>query len=229
MIVSPSNDITYPYTIRREAEDYAHGVGIASDNNWCSQGKKVQVMNNASTQSIFFDDIDTDHEGEYTLTFFYTNENKSTAYVQVNDDTAQLHSFNKAGGESSHDPLGFTTIRVNLRKGRNTLKIYSAGRSNTPAFDRILMMKEVSDTSAGSGVNETIADILTPEIRLINSRIVVNSGEKGDFTLYGIDGNPIMRKPLRSGYNEFDVKSWSGTVVANVHNGSASFSKKFVL
>ena len=229
MILSESNELAYPYTIRREAEDYVQGVGVATDNAWCSQGKKAQVMNNASTQSILFDDIEADYEGEYTLTFFYTNENKSTAYVQVNDDEALQHSFNKAGGESSHDPLGFTTIRVNLKKGRNTLKIYSAGRSATPAFDRILLMKEVSDLPAGSGVNVTAADFLTPEIRLIDGHIVVNSLEEGEFTLYGIDGNEIMRKSLRSGCNEFDVKSFSGAAVANVHHGSASFSKKFLL
>ncbi|MDE6423335.1 MAG: hypothetical protein K2K95_07945, partial [Muribaculaceae bacterium] len=68
-----------------------------------------------------------------------------------------------------------------------------------------------------------------PEILLIDNRIVVNTLEEGDFTLYGIDGREIMRCPLRSGYNEFDVKSLSGTVVANVHDGSASFSKKFIL
>lgn len=229
MRISKSNDIAYPYTIRREAEDYVKGVGVANDNTWCSQGKKAQLMNNATTQSILFDDIDAQYAGEYTLTFFYTNENASKAYVQVNDENALLHSFNKAGGESSHDPLGFTTIRVNLKEGRNTIKIYSAGGSDTPAFDRIMLMKEVKDAPAESAVVEMAADVLTPEISVEGNKIIINPIESGVMTLYAIDGKEILRDTVNSGRNEYDVPPFTGVAVVNVHSGSFSFSKKIIL
>ena len=228
MRISRRNDITYPYTIRREAEDYAQGVGVVNDNNWCSQGKKADVMDNATSQSIMFNDIDAKYAGEYTLTFFYTNENSSTAYIQVNDDKAILHSFNKAGGESSHDPLGFTTIFVNLKEGNNTIKIYSAGNSKTPAFDRILLMKEVKDAPAESAVTELVSDVMAPEISVTGKNITVNSLESGVMTLYGLDGKEIEQHAVKAGCNEF-ATSFSGIAVVNVHNGSASYSKKITL
>lgn len=225
MCISPRSDLLYPRTIRREAENYAQGVN-AEGNSWCSQGRQAGVMNNSS-QSVFFDDIEVEEDGEYTLTFFYTNNEQSTAAISVNGASATYHTFNRQGGQSSHDPLGFTTIRVNLKKGNNTIKISPRNNANTPAFDRILLMTEVTDDYVESGV-ETVNSYYAPTITASAGTVTVTTAEAGELTIFTLDGRIAGTYSLTGGVNTIET-SLSGIVIANVHCGSASFSKKLAL
>lgn len=238
MCISLHNDYPYPSTIRREAENYVQGVGTQDDSKWCSQGKKAAVMNKSS-QAILFNDIEVEDEGEYILTLFYTNDNQSTSAISINGGEEEYHTFNRAGGEASHDPLGFTSIIINLNKGNNTIKISPRGNSNTPAFDRILLMKERMDEALeipeipGDDENKDDSGVsmissVVPELNFANGTIRINLLEKGTLTLFGIDGEIIGTYSVEPGENIIESNA-KGLIIANIRCGSLSISKKVIL
>ena len=226
MCISPRNDYAYPVTIRREAEDYVQGAG-SEDNSWCSQGKQAKVMN-SSAHSIDFNDIEVEKDGEYTLTFFYTNNKQTSAAISVNGAQAEYHTFNMQGNEQSHDPLGFTTIKVNLKKGANCIRISPRGSSDTPAFDRILLMTETADPYKESSVETIGFNTLEPQVTVTSDGLDIFSFEEGSVTLFTLDGLIISSSEIKPGENHIRCDA-SGMVIANIRCGSASYSKKIIL
>ena len=87
----------------------------------CSGGKLVRFIGSKPENTLRFNKISADHEGDYILSIVYMTGSHRDMYVAVNGGPPEKHSFPATGGWDGNF-LDSTEVKVHLKMGLNTLE-----------------------------------------------------------------------------------------------------------
>jgi hypothetical protein len=118
----------------REAEDSQNRLGSAGITNCslCSGGQKVRNIGGSPEANVLFENVTVDTAGEYTLFIDYTVNGDRSFLVTVNGGTPIEAAVSGVGNNTPET----TTVRVTLKAGANTIKIYN-DEEPAPDLDRL--------------------------------------------------------------------------------------------
>ena len=87
----------------------------------CSGGKLVRFIGSKPENTLRFNKISADHEGDYIVSIVYMTGSRRDMYIAVNGGPPQKNSFPATGGWDGNY-LDSTEIKVHLKAGMNTLE-----------------------------------------------------------------------------------------------------------
>jgi beta-glucanase (GH16 family) len=128
-----------------EAEDGEYtGASALQNCNNASDGKYIN-LNPIPNKSLRFNNVNVSEAGDYILNIDYMSGDNRNAKVTVNGDLLFNGVFNKSGEWcSANGQMAKKEFSVNLKAGPNVITLNN-GSGNTPIFDKISILKNLSD------------------------------------------------------------------------------------
>jgi hypothetical protein len=138
-----AGQVTRPLRIRprpadrvfmREAEDSKNQLGSSGITNCgpCSGGQKVRNIGGGPEAFVLFDGVTVDTAGEYTLFIDFTVNGNRSYFVSVNGGAPVEVAVSGIGNNTPYT----TSVRVTLKAGTNTIKLYN-DQAGAPDLDRV--------------------------------------------------------------------------------------------
>jgi len=135
--------LTTPYSnyLSYEAENAKLGGGAkvtsGKDGRYSSNGAYVGYVGGNSMGEVTFDSVTAPADGEYTLRIYYVSGTPRSLKVDVNGSFAQKVD-NCYANKNDWTGIRATNIQVNLKAGKNTVRLYN-DQGDGPSIDRIAL------------------------------------------------------------------------------------------
>lgn len=126
-----------------EAEDSAYaklsGEARVDNDAYASNLKCVGYVGGKTENTLTFQNINAEADGEYTLKIYFVSGSARDLYVKVNDDAPEkLEGL--IGKENDWKAVGGTELKVELKEGKNKICLYNDA-DYAPNIDRIAVSK----------------------------------------------------------------------------------------
>ena len=229
LILSPSVDYNKPLHIKYEAESNDNiipfGVSINSDkDSLCSNWKYVAGIGNG--RSLTFKKITVQHSGTYALSFYYSSEATSTAYVKVNDREESMKEYSFIGtGTAAGSGLGYKTIPVDLTAATENIIEYGNYTGIAPDLDRIVI-SESGNLSTDIKQIEKGNDL--GRLYSIDRTIIIEQENFTKYQIYNNIGQLINSGTFNGGRLSFPIRQ-QGVYIVRINTKNRVFSQKIII
>lgn len=229
ILFSPSNDFDKPKHWKFEAESADNlipfGVSIKADNDsLCSNAKYVAGIGKG--RSLTFRKIFVQTSGTYALTFYYTAETSTTAYVRVNakDASWKEYSFNGTG-TATGSGLEIKTVFVDLNAGAENIIEFGNSTDMAPNLDRIV----ISDFgNLTTGIEQIENTNKYGRIYAIDRNIILEQENITKYQIYNYIGQLVKSGTFNGGRLSVPVVH-PGVYIVRMNPGKMDFSQKVIV
>ncbi len=129
-------DTVYDETTYYEAEDaILEGATIVENNQYASNLKHVGWLGGSLTNTLTFNNVEVDKDGDYALKIFFISGQTRNLYVKVNNDEP-IKIENLISNANDWVAINKKTIKISLKEGTNSIKLFN-DESYAPSIDRI--------------------------------------------------------------------------------------------
>lgn len=136
---SETDNENYTYYEAESSSNTLRGTAVVSTAVLCSGGKKVGYVGNGANNTLTFENVTVDTEGDYEVILYYCcgEERKTDLTVNGSDEVVELTGLYSG----SYDNYASVTFTVHLQAGTNSLT-FGNGTYYAPDFDRIAVSRQ---------------------------------------------------------------------------------------